>query len=327
LAGQLGFGESFTEGRSADQWVRFLYERTRAALLADGAVTLPSFDVFWETGHVDLPPSREVIARSFRALRQDPERNPFDTPSGKIEIYSAAIASYAYSDCPAHPTWIEPEEWLGGPLARRFPLALVSNQPATRLHGQYDNGSYSRDSKIAGREPVLIHPQDARARGIADGDVVRLFNDRGACLAGARLTDGVLPGVLVLVTGAWFDPVTPGVSGSLERHGNPNVLTSDRGTSSLSQGPAPGTTLVQLVREEDPQRYPVRAFTPPEIVRPAAPRTRPTTAVETCVPGAGRRTPAPTRADRVPSGREASVCPGPPDTGAGPPGAASGRRT
>ena len=72
----------------------------------------------------------------------------------------------------------------------RFPLHLVANQPATRLHSQFDFGATSLASKVQGREPVRIHPDDAAARGIADGDVVRLFNHRGACLAGAVLSRG-----------------------------------------------------------------------------------------------------------------------------------------
>jgi biotin/methionine sulfoxide reductase len=144
---------------------------------------------------------------------------------------------------------MEPAEWLGGALARRFPLHLISNQPRTRLHSQLDNGSVSQESKVQGREPVWIHPRDAEARGIADGDVVRLFNDRGACLAGAVVTDLVMPGVVQLATGAWYSPApdgTPGGNGAFCVHGNPNVLTRDMGTSRLAQGPSSHTCLVEV---------------------------------------------------------------------------------
>ena len=92
------------------------------------------------------------------------------------------------------------------PRSARFPLALNSNQPVTRLHSQYDFGKTSRDAKIDCREAIRIHPRDAKTRGIADGDIVRVFNDRGATLAGAVVTDRVRPGVVVLPTGAWYDP-------------------------------------------------------------------------------------------------------------------------
>ena len=201
----------------------------------------------------------------FAALRADPAGRPLPTPSGKIEIASATIAGFGYDDCPGHPAWMEPAEWLGAELAGRFPLHLISNQPYTRLHSQYDNGGYSQDSKVGGREPIRMHPDDAAARGICDGDVVRVFNDRGSCLAGAVLDANVRRSVVQLSTGAWWDPVSPGDPGALDRHGNPNVLTIDKGTSRLAQGPIAQTALVEL------ERYggvvpPVEAFTPPELI-------------------------------------------------------------
>ena len=164
-----------------------------------------------------------------------------------------------------HPAWLEPAEWLGADLAARFPLHLISNQPSTRLHSQYDNGGYSQDSKVQGREPIRLHPDDARPRGIAAGDVVRVFNDRGSCLAGAVLDPNLRRSVVQLSTGAWWDPVAPGVPDALDRHGNPNVLTLDKGTSRLAQGPIAQTALVQLERFEGDLPA-VEAFAQPEIV-------------------------------------------------------------
>jgi biotin/methionine sulfoxide reductase len=106
--------------------------------------------------------------------------------------------------------------------------------------------------KVAGREPVWLHPADAQARGILAGDVVELFNDRGACQAGAVLTEAVRPGVVKLSTGAWWDPATPGEPGSPCRHGNPNVLTRDVGASKLSQGCSAQSCLVQVIKAVDP---------------------------------------------------------------------------
>lgn len=110
-----------------------------------------------------------------------------------------------------------------------------------------------------------MHPSDAAVRGFKAGDVVRVFNDRGACLAGVRLSDAVRPGVIVLPTGAWYDPLTPGEIGTLEKHGNPNVLTLDKGTSKLTQGCSALTALVEveLFKGELP---PVTAFDPPQFV-------------------------------------------------------------
>ena len=86
---------------------------------------------------------------------------------------------------------------------------------------------------------------DALARGIVDGDIVRVFNDRGACLAGVELSDQIRPQVIELPTGAWFDPQQ--VAGiDLEVHGNPNAVTPDIGTSSLAQGCSAHSCLVQV---------------------------------------------------------------------------------
>lgn len=261
LADRLGFGERFTEGRSESQWVRELYDRTRTRLRESG-VELPGFDEFWHAGSAELPEKDMTPdGGSFAALRADPDAAPLATPSGRIELVSEAVAAFGYPDCPGMPVWLEPYERLGTPAAERHGLHLVSNQPKNRLHSQYDGGRASRESKVAGREPVDLHPDDARRRGIEDGDVVRIHNDRGACLAGARLTDAVRPGVAVLATGAWYDPDDDGVC----RHGNPNVLTRDTGTSRLAQGPTSGTTLVEI--EPAGADVPaVRAFEPPEIV-------------------------------------------------------------
>jgi biotin/methionine sulfoxide reductase len=184
------------------------------------------------------------------------------TPSGRIELFSATIDAFGYDDCPAHPTWLEPVEWLGSERATRFPLHLIANQPTPRLHGQLDAGNHSQASKVAGREPIRIHPDDARARGIDDGDVVRVFNDRGACLAGAIITDEVRPQVVNLSTGAWFDPIDPTADLVTCAHGNPNVLTTDRGTSRLAQGSTGQHVLVQIERFEG-KPPPVRAHQPP----------------------------------------------------------------
>src|SRR5947207_350027 len=216
--------------------------------------------VYWAGGnpfhhHQDL-------GRLRRAFRRDPASSPLPTPSGKIEIASAAIANFGYADCPGHPAWLPSVEGAGSAAASRFPLHLIANQPATRLHSQLDFGATSLASKIAGREPVRIHPQDAAARGIRDGDVVRLYNDRGVCLAGAVLSDALRPGVVQLSTGAWYDPEDTSREKPLCVHGNPNVVTRDAGTSKLAPGCTGQLTLVEIERFSGPLP-PVKAFDPP----------------------------------------------------------------
>ena len=262
LASRLGYEQEFTKSRSGIEWVRHLYEQTRTELGDDAA--LPSFDDFWQTSTAKLPALAGPIPGSFEALRSDPQRFPLPTPSGRIEIFSEEIDSFGYDDCAGHPMWFEPVEWLRAELSRRFPLHLISNQPASRLHSQYDNGGHSLNSKIRGREPMTINPLDAASRGIENGMIVRIFNDRGSCLAGAILSDHLMPGVVQLSTGAWWDPVQPGLSGTLDRHGNPNALTADRPCSRLSQGPSALSALVEVEPYDGPLSD-VLAFTAPNI--------------------------------------------------------------
>ncbi|WP_372471395.1 molybdopterin-dependent oxidoreductase [Rhodococcus ruber] len=264
LAHRLGFGDRFTEGRTARQWLEHLYEQWRGFVLADDArvESPPEFDEFWVRGHVRMRTEDELTL--FEEFRADPQRNPLRTPSGRIEIFSADIDGFGYDDCAGHPAWFEPEEWLGGPRAQHYPLHLIANQPKTRLHSQLDHGGVSQASKIRGREPIRMHPADAAARGVAGGDVVRVFNDRGACLAGAVLDDGLMPGVVQLATGAWYDPLDPADPGSMCVHGNPNVLTADVGTSSLARGCTGQHALVQIERF-DGDLPPIRAYDPPVI--------------------------------------------------------------
>jgi len=266
LAERLGFGDAFTEGRSPRQWLEHLYETPRRAL-AERGINAPDFAQFWEDGELALP-TEQADGGPVRAFRRDPAGAPLPTPSGRIEITSKTIAGFAYPDCPAHPAWLPPAEGAGSPAAARFPLQLIANQPATRLHSQLDFGATSLASKVKGREPVRIHPQDAAARGIADGDIVRLYNDRGACLAGAVLSDALRPGVVQLSTGAWYDPHDLGAEPPFCVHGNPNVLTRDAGTSRLAQGCTGQLTLVEIERFDGPAP-PVKAFDPPPGATPS----------------------------------------------------------
>ncbi len=238
LAGLLGVGEIFTEGRSSSEWVRVMYER-----FAEHRPDAPSYEEFVRQGYIRKTAEdgdRSHLRVMLSDFRADPEGSALGTPSGRIELFSETIHGFDLEDCPPHPTWLEPRERLGG--AGRHPLHLVSNQPKTRLHSQLDHGEASVSSKVASREPIRINPTDAAERAIATGDLVRVFNDRGSCLAGAVLDDGVMPGVVQLSTGAWWTP-TEDIDCI---HGNPNVLTADAGSSGLSQGSTAHTCLVEI---------------------------------------------------------------------------------
>ncbi|MBU2955371.1 molybdopterin-dependent oxidoreductase [Marinobacter sp. F3R08] len=261
LAEELGAREAFTEGRDEEQWLKVFYDET-CEKAGNSGIDLPSFEDFKAKGWFEnlMPNEPQVL---MKAYREDPVGNALRTPSGKIEIFSETVAGFGYEECPGFPFWNEPKEWLGKENPE-FPMHLISNQPKNKLHSQLDHGSLSRKSKINGREPVVIHPEDAKIRNIKQNSLVRIYNGRGACLCSAVVSDEVRVGVLQLSTGAWFDPPQPGVLGVSCQHGNPNVLTRDEGTSRLAQGPSALSCLVEieLYAGED---LALGAFLPPAI--------------------------------------------------------------
>ena len=238
LAERLGCRDVFTGGRDVSGWVRHLFDRMLDAARAQ-QLSPPDFETFVRSGYwrVPNPDADDILLEIFR---RDPADHPLATPSGRIEIFSETIAAFGYDDCPPHPAWRAPIEWLGADAAERFPLHLITHQPGRQLHSQLGQTSVGRRDDVGGFAPVLIHPADAADRKIGNGDVVRVFNDRGTCLAGAVVTSEVRAGVAIMSTGGWFDRVNGG---------SPNVLTPDRGTSRLAQGPSPMSTLVDIRRE------------------------------------------------------------------------------
>ena len=263
IAARLGVQEQFTEGRTTVDWLHHMYDDA-CRMLSSFQMPMPSFNDFWNGGPVDMPRLSED-ADLLAHYRADPLAYPLETPSGRIELYSERIASYHYEDCPPLPTWLEPSEWLGGRVAKDHPFHLISNQPWTKLHSQYDSADHARLSKANGREQLRMNGDDALRLGLSEGDIVRVHNGRGACLASLRPSDALLAGVVQLATGAWYDPEEPGVAGSLDKHGNPNVLTQDIGTSRLSQGPSAMTCLVSIERFEGPLP-PITCFDQPAFV-------------------------------------------------------------
>ncbi len=260
LADRLGLAEAFNEGHDEMGWLQTFYDAARAK---DPSGTMPDFDTFWNDTSVlqfEVKPGTQVHMADFR---EDPLANAVGTPSGKIEMFSDTIAGYAYDDCPGHPAWLEPVEWVGGATAKDYPLALVSKHNFYRIHSQMDN-TWLRDLyKVDDREPAFLNTQDAAARGIATGDVVRVFNDRGQTLAGAVVTDDVVSGAVVLHEGSWYDPDEAGVAGSLDKQGSANVLTLDEPlTSKLAQGTIAHTTVVQVEKYTGEAAY-VTAYEQP----------------------------------------------------------------
>ncbi|HLJ58150.1 MAG TPA: molybdopterin-dependent oxidoreductase [bacterium] len=265
LAGRLGVGAQYTEGKEDEMaWLRQFYATAQQQAKARG-LAMPEFDAFWQQGYLEFSvtdAANQLVG--YAEFRADPVNHPLGTPSGKIEIYSEAIAGFKYDDCPPHPTWLAPDEWLGSEKTARYPLHLLSPHPKDRLHSQLDQTRLRERYEVAEREPIWINPSDAAARGIANGDVVRVFNNRGQTLAGAVVTARTRRGVVAMHEGGWYDPLTPGQLGTLDRHGSINAVSTDAPNSKLSDGNPSHSALVQI------EKY---VGMPPTITAFAPPKT------------------------------------------------------
>lgn len=243
ISDRLGFKQAFTEGKSINDWCRHFYDTAKS----QAKIAMPSFDEFWAKDTIIEFPQGKGDFVHLADFRKDPLLNPLGTSTGLIEITSPAVAKLNYDDCPPHPTWLEPVEWRGSAAAAKYPLQMISSHPIGRLHSQLDNTNIRKNYKVADREPVHINTKDASKRGIRSGDVVRLFNGRGQVLAGAVVTDDIMPGVVLLHEGAWYDPDQPGKPGALDKQGSPNPLTLDDPlTSKFAQATIAGTAIVQV---------------------------------------------------------------------------------
>lgn len=254
--------QEYTLERDEVEWLEYLYEDCRAK--NQGQFEMPEFKEFWQTGFVLFEGGKLWVRHAD--FRDDPEINQLGTPSGMIEIFSRKIDRYGYENCKGHPTWMEKQERShGGPGSDKYPLWLQSCHPDQRLHSQLcESEEYRATYSVQGREPLYIGPEDARVRRIRDGDLVRVFNDRGQLLAGARVSDRYPPGVVRIHEGAWFGPTGAEIN-AMDTYGDPNTLTLDLGTSDLAQATSAFTCIVEVEKwEEDP--IPVTSFGGPTII-------------------------------------------------------------
>ncbi|WP_395858512.1 DMSO/selenate family reductase complex A subunit [Affinibrenneria salicis] len=241
LAGRLGVEAQFTEGRTQEEWLRYLYAQSRQLM-----PELPDFDAFRRQGmYKERDPQGHHVA--YRAFRQDPGANPLTTPSGKIEIYSAELAQIAATWQLAEGDVIDPLpvyspgfESRADALSEKYPLQLTGFHYKARTHSTYGNVSLL---KAACPQELWINPIDAARRQIKAGDTVRIFNDRGEVMIAAKVTPRIMPGVVALGEGAWYEPDDR----RRDRGGCINVLTTQR-PSPLAKGNPSHTNLVDVQR-------------------------------------------------------------------------------
>lgn len=212
--------EIFTEMASRLELSKYNNQSDEAWLKAfvDATPALPGYENF-KTHRVHHL-NRENPFVAFHEQVANPEHSPFPTPSGKIEIYSQTLADMNDPMLPPIPKYIQPWEGPDDALAKRYPLQLISPHAKSRVNSTFDN--IPRLKKLAD-DRLWLNPIDASKRGIGNGDRVRLFNDRGQLIARVKVTDRIVPGVVSLDAGAWFQPDADGV----DHGGCVNVLTRD----------------------------------------------------------------------------------------------------
>lgn len=244
LCQRFGKEQEYCRGMNEMQWVEKLYNDCRRENKAK-KFEMPEFEAFWKKGYVLFPEGKPWVRHAD--FREDPELHALGTPSGFIEIFSNKIAGFGYDDCKGHPMWFEKAERShGGPKSDKFAFWLQSVHPDKRLHSQLCESKTLRETyAVQGREPLYMNPDDAKRLGIQDGDLVRVYNDRGQTLAGAVLSDNFPTGVVRLQEGAWYSPVDEKV-GALDTYGDPNNVTLDIGTSRLAQAVCANTCLVNV---------------------------------------------------------------------------------
>ncbi|MDI5874582.1 DMSO/selenate family reductase complex A subunit [Shewanella xiamenensis] len=240
IAKKMGVEDEFTEGRTYQQWVEFVYESSRAKNPA-----LPSYKQVIEQGLVKVPQTGSGIV--MEKFISDPIANPLKTPSGKVEIYSERLAQIAA-------TWILPEDdvisaipkfydtWEGArdnETKDEYPLQLIGHHTKGRVHSSFHNIPWLRE---AVEDAVWMNPVDASARGITPGDAVIVTSKRGSVRTVAKVTPRIMPGVTSLPQGAWFKP-----ENGVDMGGCVNALTSLR-PSPLAKGNPQHTNLVQIVK-------------------------------------------------------------------------------
>jgi anaerobic dimethyl sulfoxide reductase subunit A len=212
LADKLGIGD-FQKYPDELQALKFLIK-----LREDSRKNIRKIDEFREAGIKRLELDEPYVA--FKKNIEDLENNPFGTPSGKIEIFSQRIADLNDPENPPIPKYMERWEGRYDPLSEKYPLQLLSPHPKNRVHSELFLVEWLKEV-----EPHVawINPIDAAPRNIKDGDEIMVFNDRGKLTIKAWLTERIIPGVISIFEGAWYDPGENGI----DRGGCVNTLTKD----------------------------------------------------------------------------------------------------
>lgn len=236
VAEKIGLGEEFTQGRTAEEWLETIYKE-----LQKSEPELPDYEQFKAAGIYRYQNNPRVIA--FEKECRNPVKHPFPTKSGLIEIFSPEIYNTKFKDfVPAIPRYVEPLEGPMDPLTEKYPIQLIGWHTKRRCHSIHDN---NKELHKLDPQALWMHPEDAAARGISDGNMVLVWNDRGRIQIPVKVTARIKKGAAALAQGAWYQPGPDGT----DLAGSINVLTSQRPTA-YAKGNPQHTNLVEIRKVE-----------------------------------------------------------------------------
>ena len=286
IAERLGLLEAYTQGRSEQDLMRLGYDTS-------GVQDLVSWEELNDKGYYVIPtdPNWENIPAGLINFYNDPEKYPLTTPTGKLEFYSTGLAEHFPDDVerPPVPKWVAKgethEETLGTERSKKYPLLIMSNHPRWGVHSQHEDVTWLREidtCKVKGPDgyqyhPLWMHPVDAEKRGIKGGDVCSIVNERGTVLAGAYITERIMPGVVGIDHGAKYDPIEHGV---IDRGGAINTIVPGNTTSKNAVGMVVSGFLAEV---EKTDMVALRAKYPEAFARPFHPCAGP--GLESCIQG------------------------------------------
>ena len=234
VAAKLGIEAEFSQNRDEKQWIEHIWQQTVESMPDEN---LPNFATLQKTRQY-LFKDRPYVA--FEENIRDPKNHPFPTPSGKIEIFSQRLYEMKHAEIPALSHYVPAHEGPEDPLTAKYPLQLITWKGKNRANSTQYANPWLQEVQT---QKLWINPQDAQKRGIEQGTIVRVHNDRGVCEIPAEVTPRIIPGVVAMQAGAWWQPDEQGV----DHGGCPNVLSSARITP-LAKGNSHQTMLVEVVK-------------------------------------------------------------------------------
>jgi anaerobic selenocysteine-containing dehydrogenase len=274
MAERLNIKEQFTLGRTEYEWCKRTFEVTDLSKVM-------SWEEFEKKGYYVVPiPKDYKPTPAFRWFYEGRARDTLDwgpgikdvasidgkglaTPTGKIEFESESLKRFDPNDEERPPVPHYIPSWEGietTELLKRFPLQLISPHPRFTFHSQHDGKScwneeipHHRRLKDGYRYWVLrMNPKDAAKRGIKDGDLAKVYNDRGVILTIVTVTPRIIEGVVhSYSSGGGYDPMgEPGDPKTIDKGGTINQLTNARFISKNCPGMAPNSCLVEIEKWE-----------------------------------------------------------------------------